>query len=105
MGGVWIIYQNVLPPVADIRVGQNNDKDAAAAEKTARWTAAVVVAGVSLLTQDMTVFILGASALIAESWAHRHANAWDSSGQGIVVPPPRQNGFMGSLSVKASAGV
>jgi len=103
--GVWMIYQNVLPPVVDVRVGEANDTDVSAAEKTARWTSGLLVGGVALLTQDMTVLIIGGVALICESWSHRHANAYDMSTQGIVVPPPR--GLFASLKAGASvsAGV
>jgi len=106
MAGVWVIYQNSLPPVADIRTGGNNDPDAAAAEKRARWTSAAVVVGVSLLTADATVFIMGGLAIILESWAHRHANAYDPALRSIVVPPPRQGVFAGlKVSAQADAGV
>jgi hypothetical protein len=103
MAGVWMIYQNKLPAMVDVRANGNNDGDASAAEKTARWTSAVVVVGVSVLTGDMTVFIMGAIAIIGESWAHRHANAYDPMTGGVVVPPPRPGLF--GVNVKASASV
>lgn len=106
MAGVWVIYQNSLPPVADIRTGANNDPDASAAEKRARWTAAAVVVGVSVLTGDATVFVMGGLAIILESWAHRHANAFDPTSRSIQVPPPRAGVFAGlKVSAQADAGV
>lgn len=105
MAGVWVIYQNSLPPVADVRSGANNDPDASAAEKRARWTSAAVVVGVSLLTADATVFVMGGLAIILESWSHRHANAFDPTARTIVVPPPRDGVFAGlKVSAQASAG-
>lgn len=72
---VYGIYSNALPTVADIRVGQPDDPDVAAAEQLAAWTAAAAVAGVSLIAQDPTVFIIGGTMVIALSWWHKHANA------------------------------
>lgn len=71
---VYGVYSNALPTVADIRVGQAADPDVAAAEQLAAWTSAAVVAGVSLIAKDPTVFIIGGSMVIALSWWHRHAN-------------------------------
>lgn len=71
---VYAIYSNGLPTVADIRVGEPGDTDIAAAEKSAAWTAAAVVSGISLLAADPTVFVIGGSSIIGLSWWHRHAN-------------------------------
>src|SRR6185437_8833667 len=71
---VWGIYNAALPKVVDVRLAKPGDADVAAAEKTARWTSAAVVTGVSLITMDATVFIFGAGAVILFSWMHRHAN-------------------------------
>jgi hypothetical protein len=105
MAAVWVIYQNKLAPMVDVRANGNNDPDVSASEKTARWTSAIVVGGVSLLSQDMTVFIMGATAIILESWAHRHANSYDPAQGGVVIPPKRSSVFAGvKLSASADAG-
>lgn len=71
---VYGVYSNGLPPVVDIRTAQQNHPDVDAAERTAAWTSAAVVAGISLIARDPTVFIIGGSMVIAMSWWHRHAN-------------------------------
>lgn len=71
---VYGIYSNALPTVADIRVSQPGDSDVASAERLAAWTAAAAVAGVSLIAQDPTVFVIGGSMVVALAWWHRHAN-------------------------------
>lgn len=102
MAAVWVIYQNKLAPMVDVRANGSNDPDVSASEKTARWTSAVVVGGVSLLAQDMTVFIMGGTAIVLESWAHRHANCYDPSQGGVVIPPKRSGVFAG-IKVSAAA--
>jgi len=72
---VYGIYQGALPPVADVRSLDAHNQDVAASERMAGWTAAAVVAGISLLAKDGTVFIIGGSMVIAMSLRHRHANA------------------------------
>lgn len=71
---VYGIYSNALPPIADIRVGQQGDATIAASEHGAAWVAAAAVAAVSLITQDPTVFSFGAALIVGLSWWHRHAN-------------------------------
>lgn len=73
---VYAIYGNI-PDVPDIRVSEPNDADLAGAEKTARWTSAGVVAGISLVARDPNIFIIGGIAVIVMSWWHRHANMLD----------------------------
>lgn len=74
---VYGIYQNQLPSVTDIRLADTNDRDIQSAERAAAWTSAGIVAGVSLITQDPTVFIIGGSMVVMMSWLHRHADRVD----------------------------
>lgn len=71
------IYVNALPPLVDIRVGPTQNKDVSATRKTAAWTSAGVVGGISLLAKDLTIFCTGAAAIIVMDWWYRHANAVD----------------------------
>lgn len=71
---VYGVYQNGLPTVADIRSLDAHNKDIDAAERGATWTAAAVVAGVSLIAKDPTVFTIGGTMVVAMAWYHRHAN-------------------------------
>jgi hypothetical protein len=71
---VYGIYSAALPPVADVRTVEPNQPDVDAAEKTAAWMSAGVVAGISLLAKDMTVFVIGAGMVIALSWWNKHSS-------------------------------
>ena len=82
---VYGIYSNALPPIVDIRTAAPNHPDVASSEKGAAWTAAAVVAGVSLMARDMTVFIVGGGMIIALSWWHNHANMVNPE-FGVAVP-------------------
>lgn len=86
---VWGIYSTALPSIADVRVSQPNDRDAAAAERAASWTAAAAVAGISLIAKDPTVFVLGGSMVVVMSWWHRHSNQYNPSLGSAVMPSTR----------------
>lgn len=74
---VYATYQHQLPSTTDIRLADSNDRDIQSAERTAAWTSAGVVALVSIITQDPTVFVIGGAALVIASWTHRHADLVD----------------------------
>lgn len=82
---VYGIYSNALPPVVDLRATPANDSQVASTEKAAAWTAAAVVAGISLIAKDPTVFIIGGSMVVALSWWNKHANAVNPE-FGMAVP-------------------
>lgn len=71
---VYAIHQKALPSIADARTVPPGNMDMQAAERTASWVAAGSVAGISLITGDMTVFIIGGAAVIALAWWHRHSD-------------------------------
>jgi hypothetical protein len=71
---VYAIYQNATPTIADIRTGPPGDATIDASRKSASWLAAGVVAGISLIARDPTVFIVGAGEIVALDWWTRHAN-------------------------------
>lgn len=71
---VYGIYGRALPNLADIRVAKESNADVDAAERNAAWTSTAMVAGISLIARDGTIFILGGSMIIAMSWWNRHAN-------------------------------
>jgi hypothetical protein len=71
---VWGVYNSALPSLAEVRVSAQNDRDLSAAERSATWTAAAIVAGVSLISRDATVFVMGGAMIVGLAWLHRHAN-------------------------------
>lgn len=72
---VYAIYQNATPTLADIRTADQYNSDISTARKGATWTAAAVVAGISLVSKDPGPFVLGGAMVIALDWFHRHADA------------------------------
>jgi hypothetical protein len=48
--------------------------DIMSAERGATWIAAGLVAGVALMTQDPTVFVIGGAVVVAMAWFYRHGN-------------------------------
>lgn len=74
---VYAIYSNATPTVADLREGPVGDQVADGSRKLAAWTAAGVVAGISLLAKDPTVFVIGGVMVVALDWWHRHAIEYD----------------------------
>jgi len=71
---VYGVYSSALPPIADVRVADPNNEDIESAERLAAWTSAAAVAGISLITKDPTVFIMGGLMVVVLSWWHRHAD-------------------------------
>ncbi|SRR6266567_4990853 len=98
VGAVVIgIYDYALPKLADTRVTPAGDPDLASAEKAAAWTSAAVVAGISLVAKDPTIFVTGGLLIVALSWMHRHAN--------YVNPATGHAGGIPSVNVQESASV
>jgi hypothetical protein len=71
---VFAVHSKALPSTADVRSLPAHQNDLDAAERTASWISAATVAGISLITGDMTVFIIGGSMVIAMAWWNRHSN-------------------------------
>lgn len=95
---VWGVYNSALPSLAEARVTAPNDRDLAGAERTATWTAAAVVAGVSLISKDATVFVLGGAMVVGLAWMHRHANAVNpETGKATGVAHPTMQEYAGDM--------
>lgn len=71
---VYAIYQYGVPSIADVRTAEPGNRDIDGSERAAAWMAGGVVAGVSLIAKDPTIFILGGATVIGLSWWTRHAN-------------------------------
>lgn len=100
---VWSIFQGALPSVADMRAAGKNDDTIEGSRRLAAWTAAGVVAGVSLLAKDPTVFVVGGSMVIAMDWWTRHANQVDPrTGKASTGPTGMTNG---DVTVNYAPGV
>jgi hypothetical protein len=87
---VWGIYNSALPSIAESRVNAAGDRDLASAERVATWTSAAAVAGISLISKDPTVFVLGGAMTVALAWWHRHSNAMNPLTSDGHSPSSRQ---------------
>lgn len=75
VGGIaFTVFNLSLPPLTDVRAAEPENGDVFRAERTATWVAAGIVTGVSLITGDATVFIIGGATVVALAWLYRHAN-------------------------------
>jgi len=83
---VWAIFERSLPNMAVMNATPANDINLEAGRKTAALTSAAVLAGVTLLTRDVDVFILGSSVLIALDWHARIGNARSPETGSLVSP-------------------
>jgi hypothetical protein len=72
---VYTIYNHGLPGQADIRAhGNVGDSTLDSVRKQNLWTAAAVVAGISLISKDATVFIVGGAMTVGLDWITRANN-------------------------------
>ena len=71
---VYATYNHALPSAADIRVAKPGDTDVNASRTMAAWTSAGVVAAVSLMSKDPSVFVIGGAAVVALDWWGRYNN-------------------------------
>lgn len=71
---VWAVHQNATPTMAEIRTSPEADVDIDSARRQASWTAAAVVAGISLIARDATVFIIGGSLVVILDWWTRYSD-------------------------------
>lgn len=72
---VYGVYTFSTPATAVIHATQANDDNIERGRKKAAWTSVAVVAAISLLTKDKTVFVMGGAMVVALDWHTRHANA------------------------------
>jgi hypothetical protein len=72
---VYAIYERGLPDSATMHATDANDTNIDAGRRKATYTAAIAVAGLTLLTRDITVFTISGATLFALDFHARHANA------------------------------
>lgn len=77
---VFAIHAQATPNQADIQALPAGNKDIDAAERKATIMSAGIVAGISLLAKDPTIFIIGSAATLAMALWTRHSN-WSVDGK------------------------
>jgi hypothetical protein len=98
-GIVWAVYTHGMPTVADVRGSHSNNKAVSSQRKVTTATAIGIVAGVSLLAHDPTVFILGGSMVVILDFLHRHANAVDPATNKVPTAPTSGSATPGATGV------
>lgn len=109
---VYAVHQNMTPSVADVRSLESNNVDVQSAERAATWMSAAIVAGISLLAKDPTIFIVGGAVTIALAWTTRHADQVDTVTKraSVSMNPLQQvgstpSGTTGMDTVEKSSGL
>lgn len=87
---VYGIFAVELPTMADVHAAPPNNPFVTRSVNSAGWTAGAVVAGISLLAKDPTVFVVGGSLAAFMTWRAKHANM-THPGTGQIVTPGQQN--------------
>lgn len=73
--GVYLIYQNALPSMADIRMGPANDENVEYSRKGAAWKSAGLITLVFLVARDLNSYIISGGALVGIDYLYKHHNA------------------------------
>lgn len=89
-GVVYAIHSNFTPSIADMQGLPAGNADTDAAERKATWLSAGVVAGISLIAKDPTIFVIGTVATVGLAWFSRHAT-WTDSKAGPAIGNPGQS--------------
>lgn len=93
---VWGVYNSHLPTVADTRAASPGNSAVEGSRQVATWTAAGIVAGISLIAKDPNIFIIGGTMVAVLDWTHRHANAVTPGVNKVMVPPTASTSYAGS---------
>lgn len=98
--GVYLIYNNALPTVADIRSTSPHNADAESARKAAAWKSTALIGVVFLVARNFDSFIVSGAALIGIDFMYKHANAVhpatgkiDASSDGTSIAPGLATAF------------
>jgi hypothetical protein len=74
LGLVYSIFTGMVPPYADVRADKPGNANTHKAVKAAAITSTAVVASLGLLGRSPTVFIVGGTAILYETWKNHYAN-------------------------------
>jgi hypothetical protein len=99
---VYGIHVNANPTMSDIRSLDKGNDDVAKSERVATATSAAIVAGISLIAKDPTIFVIGGVITIAMAWWTRHSNLVNPTTGVATVPKPADVGNTPSGVTQAS---
>lgn len=73
--GVYLIYNNSMPSVTDLRTAAPHDDHAESSRKAAAWKSAALIGVVFLVARDINSYIISGAALVGIDYMYKHANA------------------------------
>jgi len=85
-GGVWAIYSMNVGNVSTAHASDANHMSLESSRKKAGYMSFIFVAGITLITRDANVGLLGFGSIVAMELNYRHAIMADST-TGQMVPP------------------
>lgn len=99
-GGVYLIYNNALPTVTDVKAAPPHDQLAEQSRKAAAWKSAALIGAVFLVARDLNSYIISGVALVGIDLMYKHANAvnpstgrMDVDNGGRSISPAAQNDY------------
>jgi|SRR5215475_5285896 len=72
--GVYLIYQNALPNMSDIRLAPPDNQDVEKSRRAAAWKSAGLITLVFLVARDLNSYIISGGALIGLDYMYKHSN-------------------------------
>lgn len=73
--GVYLIYNNALPTLADVREAPPNNSTIESARKSAAWKSAALVGVVFMVARDLNSYVISALSLVGIDYMYKHHNA------------------------------
>jgi hypothetical protein len=99
-GSVWAIYNMNVGPVSQAHASDANHPANESSRKKAGYTAFIFVSGLTLITRDSNVGLLGFASIVAMEFNYRHAiMAHPVTGQ--MVPPAGSDYVPGGGNLQA----
>ena len=99
---VYSVFANATPSIGDIRSLPKGNVDMQASERAATWTSAGIVAGISLLAKDATIFVIGGAMVVTMAWLHRHADQVDNTTKKARTLAPTMTADIGDTASGAA---
>lgn len=100
---VYGIFQVNLPSITEVRAADMGNSHVESSERAATWESAGLVATISLIAKDPTIFLVGGAFTIALAWKYRHANMVHP-GTGKATGPLSTMGSMAAAQMSGTAG-
>lgn len=89
--GVYLIYNNALPSMTDVRSAPPHDPDVESARKGAAWKSAALIALVFVVARDLNSYIISGAALVGIDYMYKHHNAIHPNTQKLDVSTDGQS--------------